>query len=55
MLLGCLGFLSRIFRRLFVLITRSWHMYCLCFLFGLAFDTATEVGLLGTSARCGMS
>lgn len=44
------GFLGRIFRRLFRLIERSWHMYPLGLLFGLGFDTATEVGLLGISA-----
>ena len=36
---------------MFRLITQSWHMYPLGFLFGLGFDTATEVGLLGISAR----
>jgi high-affinity nickel-transport protein len=44
------GFFGRIFRRLFKLIGQSWHMYPLGFLFGLGFDTATEVGLLGISA-----
>ena len=44
------GLLARIFRPLFKLIRRSWHMYPLGFLFGLGFDTATEVGLLGISA-----
>jgi len=44
------GFLSRIFPRLFRVIERSWHMYPLGLLFGLGFDTATEVGLLGISA-----
>jgi len=44
------GCFARIFRRLFGLIARSWHMYPLGFLFGLGFDTATEVGLLGISA-----
>jgi high-affinity nickel-transport protein len=44
------GFLARLFRRLFRLIEQSWHMYPLGFLFGLGFDTATEVGLLGISA-----
>jgi high-affinity nickel-transport protein len=44
------GLLSRIFRRLFRVIERSWHMYPLGLLFGLGFDTATEVGLLGISA-----
>ena len=32
------------------LIGRTWHMYPLGFLFGLGFDTATEVGLLGIAA-----
>jgi high-affinity nickel-transport protein len=44
------GFFGRIFRRLFRLIGQSWHMYPLGFLFGLGFDTATEVGVLGISA-----
>ena len=44
------GFLGRLFLRLFRLIERSWHMYPLGLLFGLGFDTATEVGLLGISA-----
>ncbi len=50
MLLSGRGFLSRLFRPMFDLITRSWHMYPLGFLFGLGFDTATEIGLLGISA-----
>jgi len=44
------GFLGRIFRSLFRLIDHSWQMYFVGFLFGLGFDTATEVGLLGISA-----
>jgi nickel/cobalt transporter (NiCoT) family protein len=44
------GFLARTFRPVFQLIKRSWHMYPLGLLFGLGFDTATEVGLLGLSA-----
>lgn len=44
------GLLGRIFRPLFRIIGRSWHMYPLGFLFGLGFDTATEVALLGISA-----
>lgn len=44
------GVLARLFRPLFRLVTRSWHMYPLGFLFGLGFDTATEVGLLGIAA-----
>jgi high-affinity nickel-transport protein len=44
------GPLARLFRPLFALIGRSWHAYPLGLLFGLGFDTATEVGLLGVSA-----
>jgi high-affinity nickel-transport protein len=44
------GFFGRIFRNLFQLIEHSWQMYPVGFLFGLGFDTATEVGLLGISA-----
>jgi len=44
------GLLGRLFRRFFRLIDRSWQMYPLGILFGLGFDTATEVGLLGVSA-----
>ncbi len=50
LLLAGRGLLARLFRPLFRAITRSWHMYPLGFLFGLGFDTATEVGLLGISA-----
>ena len=50
MLLCGRGFLARIFRPVFRLISRSWHMYPLGILFGLGFDTATEIGLLGISA-----
>jgi high-affinity nickel-transport protein len=44
------GLFGRLFRRLFRVIERSWQMYPLGVLFGLGFDTATEVGLLGISA-----
>ncbi len=50
LLLGNRGLLGRIFRPMFRLITRSWHMYPLGVLFGLGFDTATEIGVLGISA-----
>jgi high-affinity nickel-transport protein len=50
MLLGNRGILSRLFGPMFKMITRSWHMYPLGLLFGLGFDTATEIGLLGISA-----
>lgn len=50
LLLSGRGLLSRIFRPLFKLVSRSWHMAPLGFLFGLGFDTATEVAILGLSA-----
>jgi high-affinity nickel-transport protein len=50
LLLNSRGFLSRIFRPLFRLVTKSWHMLPIGFLFGLGFDTASEVALFGISA-----
>ena len=50
MLLAGQGLLARLFRPLFRVIAKSWHMYPLGFLFGLGFDTATEIGLLGIAA-----
>ena len=50
LLLGRRGLLGRLFRGLFRLVNHSWQMYPIGVLFGLGFDTATEVGLLGISA-----
>ena len=47
------GLLARIFRPMLRLISKSWHMYPLGVLFGLGFDTASEVGLLGLAATSG--
>jgi high-affinity nickel-transport protein len=45
------GFMNRFFLgRFFKLISKSWQMYPLGILFGLGFDTATEVGLLALAA-----
>jgi len=49
MLLGG-GVMARLFRPLFRMLSHPWHMYPIGFLFGLGFDTATEVALLGISA-----
>ena len=49
-LLNSRGFLARFFRPLFRLVTKSWHMAPIGFLFGFGFDTVTEVGLFGISA-----
>jgi high-affinity nickel-transport protein len=51
------GFLARFFRPLFRVVRNSWVMYPIGFLFGLGFDTASEVGLLAisaTTARAGV-
>ncbi|MHB8886897.1 MAG: HoxN/HupN/NixA family nickel/cobalt transporter [Methylovirgula sp.] len=50
LLLNNRGLLARLFRPLFKLVTKSWHMFPLGFLFGLGFDTATEVAMFGVSA-----
>ncbi len=50
LLLARRGLLGRLFRGLFRLIGHSWQMYPVGLLFGLGFDTATEVGLLGIAA-----
>jgi len=52
-LLSGRGMINRLCRPLFRIIRCSWHMYPLGFLFGLGFDTATEVGLLGIAAAEG--
>jgi len=44
------GLLTRLFGRLFKLITHSWQMYLVGFLFGLGFDTASEISFLAISA-----
>jgi high-affinity nickel-transport protein len=48
-LLNGRGLLSRLLRPLFKLVSRPWHMLFIGFLFGLGFDTATEVSLLSIS------
>ncbi|MBV8141103.1 MAG: HoxN/HupN/NixA family nickel/cobalt transporter [Verrucomicrobia bacterium] len=44
------GVMARLFRPFFRILSNPWHMYPIGFLFGLGFDTATEVALLGISA-----
>lgn len=51
------GLLSRLLRRLTASTTRPWHLFPLGLLFGLGFDTATEVSLLvlsGAGAASGV-
>ncbi len=47
------GMMNRFFGPLVRRIDRSWKMYPLGFLFGLGFDTASEVALLSISAAAG--
>lgn len=49
-LLNNRGFIARILRPLFRLVDQSWQMLPVGFLFGLGFDTATEVSLLTVAA-----
>ena len=44
------GVLTKLFGRVFRVINHTWQMYPLGFLFGLGFDTASEVALLAISA-----
>lgn len=51
------GLISRLLGRVTKSITKSWHCYPVGLLFGLGFDTATEIALLvlaGTSAAAGL-
>ena len=51
------GLLNRVLGRFTKSVTASWHKYPVGLLFGLGFDTATEVALLvlaGTSAAAGL-
>ncbi len=50
LLLSGRGLLARIFRPLFRMVTRSWQMFPIGFLFGLGFDTATEISLFTVAA-----
>jgi len=47
------GFFARIFRGIFKTVDRSWKMYPVGFLFGLGFDTATEIGLFVIAGSVG--
>ncbi len=49
------GFMNRFFRRLFKLINKPWHIYPVGVLFGLGFDTASEVALIAISVGIGVS
>ncbi|CAF3471595.1 unnamed protein product [Fusarium graminearum] len=44
------GFLTRVFKRLFRVIDRPWKMYPLGVVFGLGFDTSSEIAILGIAS-----
>ncbi|KAK4220502.1 high-affinity nickel-transport protein-domain-containing protein [Podospora fimiseda] len=45
-----LGFLSTVFRKVFQVIDRPWKMLPLGILFGMGFDTSSEIALLGIAS-----
>lgn len=49
------GLLGRLFKPVLRMVRHSWQMYFVGFLFGLGFDTASEVGILALSARSGQT
>ncbi|MGW2567346.1 HoxN/HupN/NixA family nickel/cobalt transporter [Streptomyces sp. NPDC001537] len=55
--LGNRGFMNRLLGRVMKSVGKPWHMYPLGLLFGLGFDTATEIALLvlaGSGAASGL-
>lgn len=49
------GLMARLLRPFLKSVRSSWNMYFVGFLFGLGFDTASEIGLLSISAATGVS
>jgi high-affinity nickel-transport protein len=45
------GWLARMFRPLFRVVSRSWHLFPIGVLFALGFETASEISLFGLSAQ----
>jgi high-affinity nickel-transport protein len=54
-LLGSRGVLNRVLGPVAARVSESWHMYLVGLLFGLGFDTATEVALLFLAAGAATS
>ncbi|KAK1973606.1 Ni2+-Co2+ transporter transition metal uptake transporter [Colletotrichum cereale] len=44
------GFLASVFRKVFRVVDRPWKMFPLGMLFGLGFDTSSEIAILGLSS-----
>ncbi len=49
------GFMNRFFRPLFRIVSEPWQIYPIGVLFGLGFDTASEVALIAISVGVGVS
>jgi high-affinity nickel-transport protein len=49
------GFMNRFFHRLFKVVDEPWQIYPIGVLFGLGFDTASEVALIAISVGVGVS
>jgi high-affinity nickel-transport protein len=49
------GFMNRFFRPLFRIVSQPWQIYPIGVLFGLGFDTASEVALIAISVGIGVS
>jgi nickel/cobalt transporter (NiCoT) family protein len=49
------GFMNRFFHRLFKVVNAPWQVYPIGVLFGLGFDTATEVALIAITVGVGVS
>lgn len=49
------GFMNRFFRPLFKIISKPWQIFPIGLLFGLGFDTASEVALIAISVGIGVS
>jgi HoxN/HupN/NixA family high-affinity nickel-transporter len=45
------GWLARIFKPLFRVVSWSWHLYPIGLLFALGFETASEISLFGLAAQ----
>ncbi len=48
------GLIARLLKPMLRVVTHSWNMYYIGFLFGLGFDTASEVGVLSMSGLGGV-
>jgi len=54
-LLNARGFMNRYFRPLFKMVRKPWQIFPIGVLFGLGFDTASEVALIAISVGIGVS